>query len=73
MTDDDPRRRTRRRRSGLLNHLIAYFAVMVVVTPINAWLDPQTPWFLLPAVGWGAPLAVHVAWAMGLFDRGRSR
>ena len=59
------------RRSSVLNHMIAYFTVMVIVTPINAWLDPATPWFLLPAVAWGAPLAVHVAWAMGLFDRKR--
>lgn len=57
----------RRRRRGLLNHMIAYFAVMVVLVPVNALTTPERPWFLLPMVAWGAPLAVHTAWVMGLF------
>ena len=57
----------RRRRSGLLNHMIAYLAVMVVLVPVNALTSPENPWFLLPMVAWGAPLALHTAWAMGLF------
>ncbi len=59
----------RRRLRGFLNHLIAYFAVMVVLVPVNAVLDPGTPWFALPLVGWGAPLAIHAAYAMGLIGR----
>ena len=64
-----------RRRRGLLNHLIAYLAVLVVVVPVNYLTAPDRPWFLLLMVGWGAPLAVHTAWAMGLFGdrKGRSR
>ena len=59
----------RRRRSQLLNHLIAYFAVMVIIVPINAYTTPEEPWFLIPVVIWGAPLALHVAWVMGLFGK----
>ena len=61
----------RRRLRGFLNHLIAYFAVMVVLVPVNAVLDPGRAWFVLPLVGWGAPLAVHAAYAMGLIGRKR--
>ncbi|MGQ9365573.1 2TM domain-containing protein [Azospirillum sp. ST 5-10] len=68
MADPDPE--ARRRLRGFLNHLIAYFAVMVVAVPVNVLVDPQTPWFLVPLVGWGAPLAVHAAYAMGLLKRG---
>lgn len=59
----------RRRRKWLLNHFIAYLAVLVVAVPVNFLTTPEQPWFLLILVGWGAPLAVHTAWAMGLFDR----
>lgn len=55
----------------MLNHLIAYFAVMVVLVPINAQWTPEQPWFLIPMVVWGAPLAIHVAWAMELFGKPR--
>lgn len=59
----------RRRLRAFLNHLIVYFGAMVVVVPLNAWLAPETPWFLVLTVGWGAPLAVHAAYAMGLWGR----
>ncbi len=32
------------------------------------WLTGE-PWFMVFMVGWGAPLAGHCAFAMGLFDR----
>lgn len=54
-------------------HLIAYFAVMVVLIPGNLPLDPGRPWFVWPMVAWGAPLALHAAWAMGLLDGLRRR
>ena len=63
----EARDRRLKRRRGFLNHLIAYFAVMVVLVPVNAMVTPATPWFLLPMVLWGAPLAVHAAWTMELF------
>lgn len=59
----------RRRLRGFLNHLIAYFAVMVILVPLNFLLYPEQPWFALPMVAWGAPLALHAAYAMGLFGR----
>jgi len=59
----------RLRLRGFLNHLIAYFGVMVVLVPINAALAPGTPWFLFPLVAWGAPLAVHAAYVMGWWGR----
>lgn len=59
----------RRRLRGFLNHLIAYFVVMVVLVPVNAMLDPGYPWFLFPLVAWGAPLAVHAAYVMGWWGR----
>lgn len=62
-------RAAKRRLRGFLNHLLAYFAVLVVIVPLNAWAAPQTPWFLLVMVGWGAPLALHAAYAMGLIGR----
>jgi len=64
----------RRRLRGFGYHLIAYFAVMIALVPINLLTDPERPWFLLPTVGWGAVLAIHAAYAMnlfrGLFGRG---
>lgn len=59
----------RRRLRSFGNHLIAYFAAMALAVPANFLLAPETPWFLFPLVAWGAPLAIHAAWAMGLFGR----
>ena len=61
----------RKRLRGFLNHLIGYFGVMIVLLPVNVLLTPGNPWFVFPLVAWGAPLAVHAAYAMGLFDRWR--
>ena len=57
----------RRRRQQFLNHLIAYFAVLVVVVPLNRVFYPDQLLFVVPMVAWGAPLAVHAAWVMELF------
>jgi hypothetical protein len=67
-TEDERAERARRRRNGFALHLAAYFALIALVVPLNLFLiAPDTPWFLLPMVGWGAVLAVHCAFAMGLF------
>jgi hypothetical protein len=70
MTKDEngSRSRARRRLAGFRNHLLGYFAVMIVLVPVNFLTTPGTPWFLFPMVGWGALLGLHAAWAMGLFD-----
>lgn len=66
--DDNNRETARRRLRGFRTHILIYFAIMVVLVAINYLTTPETPWFLLPMVGWGAVLALHAAWAMGLFD-----
>lgn len=68
MNQDQPQRDQRRRRQ-LLNHFIAFFAVAVILVPVNFLLTPDSVWFFYPLVAWGAPLALHTAYAMGLFDR----
>lgn len=70
---DDPatQARNRRRRSQLLNHFIAYFGALVLLVPLNFVTTPDRVWFVYPMVAWMAPLALHTAWAMGLFDRKR--
>jgi hypothetical protein len=68
-TDPDTRARQRRRRSRLLNHYLAYFAVLVFLVPVNYLTTPQTPWFFAVMVGWGAPLAIHTAVVLDLFGR----
>ncbi len=56
------------RLRGLMLHLIAYFTVSGVAFAINITTNPESAWFVLPVVGWGAVLALHVAYVMGLFD-----
>ncbi len=73
MDGDAGEDRAPRRLRGFRNHLLGYFAVMAVVVPVNLLTDPRNPWFLVPLVGWGAPLALHAAYAMGLFGGGRPR
>lgn len=60
--------RHRRRLRGFGLHLAAYFAAMVILVPVNYLTTPEEPWFVLPMVGWGSVLAVHVAYVMGLLD-----
>jgi hypothetical protein len=57
----------RRRLAGFKLHMLAYAAAMVVLVAIHVVIRPEQPWFVLLLVGWGAPLAVHCAYAMGLF------
>ncbi|MGB0671549.1 MAG: 2TM domain-containing protein [Rhodospirillales bacterium] len=63
---DRAREIRRLHRFGL--HLASYFAVMILIVPLNLWLGPDEPWFLWPMIGWSPVLTVHAAWAMGLFD-----
>lgn len=60
--------RARRRLHGFLAHLAGYAVVMVVLVAVNLLTAPENPWFVWPMVGWGGVLAIHTAWAMGLFD-----
>ncbi len=65
---DPATERARRRLRGFLWHLIGYFAAMLLILPANLILSSDVAWFVLPLVGWGGVLAIHVAYAMGLFD-----
>ena len=67
-TENSSAARAQTRLRGLLIHLIVYFTVSAAAFVINITTDPETAWFVLPVVGWGSFLAVHVAYAMGLFD-----
>lgn len=60
--------RDRVRLRGLAVHFAVYFVVMTVLVAINVMLTPDSQWAVLPMVGWGSVLAVHVALVMGLFD-----
>lgn len=50
-------------------HFAGYFIVIAALVAINVLMTPERQWVVLPMVGWGSVLAVHVAWVMGLFDR----
>ena len=69
--DSENTERARRRLRGFVIHLMIYFAVMTVLLPVNFIFTPDHLWALFPLVGWGAPLALHAAWAMGLFGGSR--
>jgi hypothetical protein len=71
MADRQPAPASDPRLRGFLIHLFAYFAVMVVLVVVNVTAGSQAPWFIWPAIAWMAPLALHAAYAMGLFDRMR--
>ena len=49
-------------------HLLVYFAAVVALVITNISFAAAEPWFIFPMVAWGAPLAVHAAFVMGLLD-----
>jgi len=70
---DDGLERARRRLRGFGFHMAGYFLTMVILVPINLTLTPENHWFVLPMIGWGSVLAIHAAYAMGLFGGGAKR
>ena len=60
--------RSRRRLRWFGIHLLFYFETVAVLIGINFSLASVEPWFVLPVVAWGSPLAIHAAYAMGLLD-----
>ncbi len=64
---DQDVQRARRRLRGFGLHLAGYFVVIVALAAINMLSSPENPWFVWPMVGWGGVLAIHAAFAMGLF------
>jgi len=57
------------RLRGFAIHLSIYFGLMIIIVPLNYWLTPENTWFVLPLVGWGSVLSLHVAYVMGLFGK----
>ena len=64
---DQDVQRARRRLRGFGIHIVGYFVVVVALAAINMLSNPENPWFVWPMVGWGGVLAIHAAFAMGLF------
>lgn len=60
--------RARAQRKRLAWHFAGYALVVAVLVAVNRRFTPDEPWFVVPMVGWGAVLALHVAYVMGLFD-----
>ena len=60
--------RARQRFRGLALHLAAYATVITLLLVVTVLFSPGETWILFPMVGWGAALAVHVAYVMGFFD-----
>jgi hypothetical protein len=58
----------RRRLLGFGRHLAGYFAAVIALVIFNMTTLPENPWFVWPMVGYGGVLAIHTAYAMGLFD-----
>jgi len=74
MEDEEPEVvRARRRVKGFGTHLLTYFGTMIIAVPLNFWLAPDQVWFVLPMIGWGSVLAIHAAYAMGLFKAFRKK
>ncbi len=65
-----PEERVRRRRVVRTHVLVALLALLVLI-PVNFIVSRQYPWWLWVLVAWMPLLALHAAWAMGLFDRNR--
>ena len=68
MIEVERRKRAQRRLRNFGLHMFVYTVVMTVLIPLNLLMMPNNFWFVFPLVAWGAPLAIHVAWAMGLLD-----
>jgi hypothetical protein len=54
-------------------HLAAYLGLAIVLVVANLIDSGTVTWALLFVVGWGAPLAIHCAYAMNLFGGGGRR
>ena len=64
MSGDDAERRLR----GLAVHFGVFLVVVTLLAIVDFAYFPERVYVIFPAVLWGAPLSLHVAYAMGLFD-----
>ena len=58
----------RSRLRGFHLHLAAFAIVVAALIAIGLVFDPGASWIVVPPVAWGSVLALHAAYAMGLFD-----
>ena len=65
-----PEERARRGRSVRLHVIVALFALLVLIA-VNAIFSSRYPWWLWVLIAWMPLIAVHAAWAMGLFERSK--
>ncbi len=70
-TDDQKTTVAQRRLKGFGLHLLGYLVAMVILVPVNLFIYSETFWFVLPMVGWGSILAIHVAYVLGFFGASR--
>jgi hypothetical protein len=63
-----PEERVRRGRIVRKHVLVALLALLVLI-PVNFIVSRANPWWLYVLIVWMPLIAVHRAWAMGLFDR----
>ncbi len=69
--DDESSDQAARRQRGFQLHLDGYVIIALGLGLLNFLTTPGNWWFVLFVVGWGAPLAIHAAYAMGLIGRQR--
>jgi intracellular septation protein A len=55
------------RLTGFAKHLAAYFIVMIICGAVNLINSPETLWVSFLMLGWSPALALHAAYAMGMF------
>ena len=69
MTGPDDGRAAGRRLRGFQIHVLVFALAVVGLALVLLLLGGGWPWLVLLIVAWGAPLAVHCAYAMGLFGK----
>ena len=57
------------RRRGVRRHVLIALGTLLVLIPVNFATKPLYPWWLWVLIVWMPLIAIHTAWAMGLFDR----
>ena len=55
------------KRTALQIHFGVALGVVGLLAAVNFLFVPGFHWWVLVAVGWGVPLALHTAYAIGLF------
>ncbi len=64
---EQARARRARAMRGIRVHVMVALLTTMALIVVNYLTTPHYPWWMWVAVGWGAPLAVHVALAMEIF------